>query len=574
MCKHPKGGTTMNKTLITAMPLLLAALVLLPGALAVEIGFGGTPGSTITKFSSISGNAISVQNVLSGDLLASAGDLSGSGDGPLEQYFEWTSWDLKEKAAAYVYLGGSSGYDYAFSGSSGAKTATASLTLSAEDAEGLHAGGFAYNPTDYAAVVALGESADTFNYKNSLSASSSKVSATQTFDGTDLEEFYSRAWAERGNKENEATGEDNYQDRWYGPSYSWENNELFSAQFAYLDEVNIASKKPYTASASLSSSAASSSQSVTLTGEVDEEDDSMSYVNFGSNAMTGNAMGPAAFGASATQSDGPIGYQAEVYVYANGLTNKANNVVYSASSKSTKTQAVSSQSVDIKEAEYASKAAWSNVAGGGLYAGENAWVSGHAWGYWYYDSGILSSLSGTDSATAKAGSASVTQKVIASGAYISRDIYAGQYYAGDYNYYASAGTQLFGAIEVEYYDPDSGEYGTAWWPRKPAAASTLSGQSTATATTTSATVKSSGKWKATIAKDITEYSDILDYYYGNGYTDVYFGENGYNSFIRNGFAQNADTSSETEVAKRTTSGTKTYSFAEDEKATVDDATSS
>jgi len=557
-----------------AVSFLLAALVLAPGALAVEVGFGGSPGSTITKFSSTSGNAINVQNILSGDLMASAGDLIGSGDGPLEQYFEWTSWDGKEKAAAYVYLGESSGYDYAFSGTSGKNSATAKLTLSAEEVEdGLLAGGFAYNPTDYAGVVAWGEGADTFEYKNALSATTSKVSATQTFYGTDLEDFDVYAWAERGNLGGEALDAEDiaelWNDDWYiGPgAFYWnaEDNQLYSEQYAYLDEVNIDAKKPYTAAASLASSTASSSQSVTLAGEVDNEDDELGHVDFVSEAWTG---------------DYDLGKYATTYLHAGGLTAKTNNVVYSASSKATAAQSSASQTVDVKEADSVYKEAYSSDYANELSAGEWSNVYRYQWegiadgsGNWIYDeydSGILSSVSGSDSATAKAGSASVTQKSTLSGAYLARSIWAANY--GD-DFYASAYTSLFPSVVVDVYDPVNDEDFTDYWARHPAAASTLSGQSTATATLSSATVQSSGKWKATIAKDNTDYDDILDYYEGLGY-NAWLADDAESSFEREGYAENPDTSSETDVYKKTTAGSKTYTFTEKEVANAADAVSS
>jgi len=556
-----------------AVSFMLAALMLAPGALAVEVGFGGSPGSMITKFSSTSGNAINVQNVLSGDLLASAGDLSGSDAGPLEQYFEWNSWDGKEKAAAYVYLGDSAGYDYAFSGTSGKNSATASLTLSAEGVEGgLLAGGFAYNPKDYAGVVAWGDEADTFNYKNALSATSSKVSATQTFYGTDLEGFDVYTWADRGNIDTEALDEEDilYLKDIYGyigpGAFGWDNeaNQLFSEQSVYLDEVSIDAKKPYTATASIASNAALSSQSVTLTGEEDEEDEELGYSAFASEAWTG-------------------GYESGKYAYTylttTGLTNKDKNVVYSTSAKSTATQATASQTADVKEADYISKSAYAYDYANELYTSEYSYVDRYYWQnivdetgetvYSQYDSGIASALSGSDSATAKAGSASVTQKSTISGAYLGRSIWAQK--SGDY--YSGASTNIFGGIGVDVYDPVSDAEFTNYWANHPAAASALSGQSTATATLSSATVKSSGKWKATVAKDNTDYAGILDYYADLGY-EAEFGENADVSFRRDGYAENPDTSSETEIAKKTIGGAKTYSFTENEKANADDAVSS
>jgi len=552
----------MKNNWILAISIVLAAVILAPSALALEVGFGGSPGSTTTKFSSSPGNSINVQNTISGDLLASAGALSGSGDGSLEQYFEWTSWDNKEKAAAFVYLADSDYWNYAFSGTSGKNSATANLKLTADVVEGgMFIGGFAYNPKDYAAVVLGGEGVEYLNYQNALSATSSKVSATQTFYGTDFDEVEAHAWAERGNLENELQTqtdvEDAWANPWMGPIFDWGANELFSSQSMYLDEGTIAnSKKPYKATASLSSNTASSSQSVTLAGE--EDDANVEFDNWA-------ATGAYDFGVE--------GIEAGTDLEAYGISGMANNLVYSSQSKATSTQATASQTVAVKQADTINKGAWGSDFGNDIYADE--WISVNRFTdtfvhgeYDVYDSGINSALSGTDSASAKSGYSSVTQKATASGAYISKDITA----ATNEEYYANARVDINDNFLISYYDPLEDTYYVDDLARNPATSSSLSGQSTATATLSSANVQSSGKWKATIAKDNSDVDGVLDDY-EDIYEEVMLNEGGYASFFRVGEAANTDTFSQTELYKMTAAGSKTYSFVENEKATSSDATS-
>jgi len=458
-----------------AMAILIAALMVLPQALAIQVDFGGLPGSTSTTYSSTTGTSIGVQNTLSSESLASTGDLSDYGAGDLSQYFEWNSWDGKEKAAAYAYLADSGKYKYTFAGTSGKTSATAGVTFYAEDAQNILLGGFAYNPTDYAATFAAAASADDITYKNTLSASASKVSAAQNFYGTNFADLQASTWAERGNIDNEVQSEDGSTGSSWGVLDMWDatklgaidvpfgytggidsadlrpNNEIFTQQTFTLKGGSIKSATPYKSSASLASNTAASSQSVTLYGT--------------SATATAFLYNRAAVG------DGDTGYDATGMVWVDGLTSKSNNMVYSASAKATPTQATLSQTENIQKAANIYRQTSSNSYGDKLNAVAFAAVLPGG-------SGISSSMSGTDSATAKAGSSSVTHKAVSSGASVYKDLYANN---NADNYHARA---MATAAENIATTP-----------------STISGQSTVTATTTGASVLSKGKWKAVIAKN-------------------------------------------------------------------------
>jgi len=435
----------------------IAALMFLPQVLAVDVNFGGASGSVKSSFSSEPGVALDAKNTLTGQTLAAEGAARSSwGSGVLEQQFEWTSWDGKQVAGAYTYLQDTSGrYKYAFTGTSGATTATAGVTIEADVPTHFLFGGYAYNPKDYAGAFVLGDGADTIKYTNSLSASASKVSATQSFSGTNLVNVVAKTWAERGHIAQEAKAADIpiawaivLADGDLGtPFGGWDDarNKFYSSQDMTLNGGSISAAKPYKASASVASNAASSSQSLTVSGDAGTAD-----VDLSSTAWSGNVL--------------TTGYLARTYLTVTGATDDANNVVYTANSKATSTQATSSQTkADVKSAanimkgsRAESKVASDNLISQGLTTSDLA-------------------LSGSDSATAKAGSAILTQKTAAKGANIFKTLDA---HSTTDNYQATTTVTLAGARE-----------------------STLSGQSTASATLTGASVLSSGKYKAVIAKD-------------------------------------------------------------------------
>ncbi|MHB8118476.1 MAG: hypothetical protein ACYDHX_07120 [Methanothrix sp.] len=500
-----------------AISIVIAALMILPQALAIDTGLGGPAGSTYTKFSSTAGNSINVQNSLSANGLASFGAISGDGD--VEQYFEWISTDGHAKAAAYAYMADSDSYTYDFTGSRGRSFATANLKFTATEAENFLLGGFAYNPRDYAGTFVSGNEADYINYKNSLYASTSKVTATQNFYGTGFEDLEAFTWAERGYIGDEYKVADDVNPfvtaEWHPEPGYWDAtvgspSALASEQYMWLDDGSILNpRKPYTASASLYSNAATSSQSVTLNGENGEKAD----VEFYSWAQRGDWT-----------ADTPSGYEAQTYMGAYGVTDLLNNVVYSASSKATYALASASQSVNVKRADRIYKNAEGDNYDYDLDASEGTGVDRYTVDG--LDSGIYSSMSGTDSATTKAGSSSVTQQLTTvSGAHIDKYIEANN--NNDLlGYHVEDLTSIFGNV--------------ANVPQK---ASTLSGKSTATATMTSSSI--SGNWKASIAKDTSDA----------GY-----------SFERTGFADNGGTSIKHVLKSTHNAAIPSYVFREFDKA--------
>jgi hypothetical protein len=458
----------MTRKWAIAVFIVIAALMVLPQALAMSTGVSGPAGSTYTNFPSTKGNILDIKNSLSQNGLAGSGMIE-SGTGGVEEYYEWVSTDGLAKAAAYAYMDDSLSFNYAFSGGRSATTAWASLGFSATDADQFLLGGFAYNPRDYAGTFVSGDWADSINYRNNLYASSSKVSATQTFYGTDFEELEAYTWAERGyigdEFKDEADVDPSVTAEWHPEPGYWDAKEgstsdLASEQYMWLDHGSILNpRKPYTASASLYRNAATSSQSVTLNGAHDDDAD----VEFDSWAQRGD------------WTDKPSGYEAETWMGAYGVTDLLNNVVYSASSRATYTLASASQSVNVKKANRIFKNAKSdNYDYYDLDASEGTGVD-------KLDSGIFSSMSGTDSATTMARSSSVTQQSTVSGAHIDKYIEACN---DDSNYQVMDITRIFGNKNSE-----------------PLGASSLSGRSTATATGTGTSIN--GNWRASIAKDTT-----------------------------------------------------------------------
>jgi hypothetical protein len=261
---------------VIAISLAIAALMVLPQALALDVGFSVPGGSTNLKFSSTPGTSVAVQNTGTTNGLASSGALI-AGNGELRQYFEWVSTDGLAKAAAYAYLEDSESYTYDFNGGNTPSSAWASLKFSATDTNHFLLGGFACNPSDYAGTLVSGESAGTINYHNRLSASASKVTAAQSFYGTDFADLEATTWAESGYLDNEYgwskangyeadpfdTGE------WHpDPGYWYESaptDALASEQYIWLDYCSIINPgKPYKAAASLDMNEAASFQSVTI----------------------------------------------------------------------------------------------------------------------------------------------------------------------------------------------------------------------------------------------------------------------------------------------------------------------
>ncbi|MFZ2470813.1 MAG: hypothetical protein WAW52_02610, partial [Methanothrix sp.] len=408
--------------------------------------------------------------------------------------------------------------------------------------------------------------ADSIKYSNSLYASGSKVSATQSFSGTDFEDLDAYTWAERGNHDDEFTDEADIDpavtNDWYpqpGFIYADESSSdsIISEQYMYLDSASILNPvKPYKATASLYRNAATSSQSVALNGA----DDGDAYVYLYSVSMFGDLV------------NDDCGFGAMAGLFANGVTEKLNNVVYSSSSKATTALATASQSASVYQADGISKIAEGIDFDDGLFSYEYTYVDRYSyqsvwnptseqWEYKTIDSGIFSSLIGSDSSMAKDGLCSVTQQLTkASGAYIGKYTEASN---SVFDYSVTDSAEIFGQINVGYTNA-TGVEKTDTLARVPQRASTLSGKSTATATLKSAAI--SGNWKASIAKDLTEYDDILTAYnaaYDNVDVDEDFGF----SFVRTSRADNGDASVNTAMKSTQNAAAPSYQFREADRAT-------
>ena len=548
-----------------AISIVIAALIL-PQALAIDVGFSVPAGSTNLHFSSAPGICVGVNNVGNTNVLSGSGSIESLAGGNVSQYYEWISTNGLAKAAAFAYMQESDYYKYQFTGSRGSTYAAANLKFSATNADQFLLGGFAYNTQDYAGALLSGDWADSIKYSNSLYASRSKVSAAQSFSGTDFEDLEAYTWAERGNLDDEFTEADDIDpavtNDWdpepgYHGADGRSSDSILSEQDMYLDNASILNRfRPYKATASLCNNAATSSQSVALNGADDDDAD----VSLTSAAMLGG------------WTDSDDGFEANAGLHASGVTEKLNNVVYSSSSKATAALATASQSASVSQADWIMKIAQSINRDDELisyeytdvdrYSFNSIWnpASGR-WDYEEIDSGISSSLIGSDSATAKKGLSSVTQQLTkASGAYIGKFIVTGNDVLG---YYAMDGTEIFGELNVDYTN-SSGVKRTDTLARVPQKASTLSGKSTATATLKSAAI--SGNWKASIAKDLTEYDDILAAY-GAAYDNVDVGEYFYYSFIRTGQADNGDASAKTYVKSTHKAAIPYYAFREADRAT-------
>jgi hypothetical protein len=114
------------------------------------------------------------------------------------------------------------------------------------------------------------------------------------------------------------------------------------------------------------------------------------------------------------------------------------------------------------------------------------------------------------------------------------------------------------------YTNSSGAKKTDYLARVPQKASTLSGKSAATATLKSAAI--SGNWKASIAKDMTEYDDILTAY-NAAYHDVDVNEDFGFSFVRTSYADNGDASVNTAMKSTRNAAAPSYQFREADRAT-------
>ncbi|MFZ2471894.1 MAG: hypothetical protein WAW52_08140 [Methanothrix sp.] len=570
-----------------AIFIAMAALIL-PQALAISSGIGGDGGLTYSNFPSTAGTTVNVKNTLSQNGLSGSGMATITGGGSLEEYYEWVSTNGLATAAAFAYLDDSDTYSYDFNGGRSTSTAWASLDFSATEADNFFLGGFAFNPNNYAGTFVAGDYAESINYKNYLYASSSKVSATESFYGRDFEDLEAYTWAERGFTDAEwkdvvdvadaydywddggSFDEDDMPEPGYYGAADGPANAIVSEQYMYLDDASILNPfKSYKAAASLYMNAATSSQSVSLNGADDE--DWGADVEFGSWAQLGDWY------------DEDAGFEAYAWMEADGVTEKLNNVVYSSSSKATTLLATASQSASVYAADWIETEADSENYDDELDAYARLYIDTESeedqywdpemdggaggWVYEEYESGIPSSLIETDSATAKKGSASVTQQITkASGAYLYKYVSADNevYDSEDLDLDVEDELEIFGDIEMQHWDmADADDIYWDYISRIPEKASTLSGKSVATATLTSSSI--TGSWKANIAKDLTDYDAIDDWYwdeYGDDYREGQFFDC---SFMRMGWAYNGDESTKG-LLKTTKRAPAFFTFREADKA--------
>jgi len=485
----------------------MVALMVLPNALAIETGIANDAGSASSSFSSTKGNSVDMMNTMGQHSAESSGALilSGSNVGVNVPFIknEWNSFDGKSTARTYAHFDNDVMYMYNFAGSSTATTATASEKITAFGGAAANyflLGGFAYNPTDYAGTYVRGALTPTtgiINYQNTVYAAPTRVSASETFYGTDMEELITNTWAERGNVDNEAQTDGDTQamfnqvllgttvaasddvkfpfftahgtdvtnpgtlgaittipatNGWaefMGPS-----NQLYSGQYMDTDfnkvggmSVDIKQATPYKASAALSANVATSSQSASF--------------------KTANANQRISFESNAYTADDLTGLNAQTGLFAWNAANT--DIVYSASSGATVAQDTATQNVRVTRGSRVIKSATSNDLANGFQATESLQGSNLL-------TALATNMAGTDSAIAKVGSASVTQKATSLSALsITRTISSRntlENYIADVNVNTIAG----GAV-----------------------VSTLAGQTTAGVTSKGASVLSAGKWSANIA---------------------------------------------------------------------------
>jgi len=479
--------------------MVIAALMLVPQALAIGVGLDGASGSSSTTFSSTNGNSVDMTTQLSAQGMDNSGAAKmGVGVGG-NIYNKWVSGDQKQTAYTYAYLDANVIYSYSFSGASTSSTATASMEVTALPITGAAAqanyflmGGFAFNSKDYAATLVKGRLTDntavapivnnggSITYKNSLFASASKVTATETFYGKNLEQLRAETWAERGNLASEVVDKEGTDAMWAnviantnfaGPYYNqaaWQDsNELYAGQFMETDnlgafageQVTIGSNRPYTAQASLTANTATSSQSVAFTVPLTSPASACPY--FSSYALKGDLM---------------TGSDAKADLNYDGAA--GSSVTYSSKSTASASQQTSTQTKDVKKIGTTTTGTLSRAASNDY---SNAIVSKQQLTINIGTGGLNPSyLSGTDSATTKKGSASATLKVTQCiGEDIQRTISA---------------------------DSDNADYHAAVASTIPAPGSltnSLSGTTTATATLKGASVASAGKWTVTLCADTT-----------------------------------------------------------------------
>jgi hypothetical protein len=459
-------------------------------------------------------DAFSAQDTISfggGIMAESSGIYALNGAGWANKYSEWTTTDGR-KAAVYAYMDKPASYEYSVRGgicSCGSLVALESIK--ADGANNILFGGFAYNQKDYAAVQTVG-SADKIIYSNLVGAKSSKAVASQDLsgDGVNLKVF---SWTERGDFENEIVNEAGVKKVWSGESPKGPydlDSDLFSSQGAVIEEGTI---KSYSSSASLSGNTAATSQSADV-------------LNAGSAQFFGHAKGVSKYRNTA-------GIDARV--------EGGEETIYSAKLQSASGKVTASQTIDARKADMIGHSAYAGSSGDGV--NYDAIASGRATKYEDLGSAvpveILASVKGSFSATARDKYASITHKMDATGGHIARNIEA---HGNGFD--VDADTSMFEEFQREGVNVE----------RIPETANRLNGQSTATASLSSASIK--GSWKSSLAKDLTAYlpGEIQK------------------SFYRVADASNGEDIAHISVSKLSVNGAKSFSFKESAMAKASDAT--
>jgi len=92
--------------------LVLAALMVIPQALAMDIGVSSNSASSSTKFSSTTGNSLDTTTTLSKLAMDNQGSLQLGQGGNIRS--SWSSSDGKSTACAYGYFDANIMYTYSF----------------------------------------------------------------------------------------------------------------------------------------------------------------------------------------------------------------------------------------------------------------------------------------------------------------------------------------------------------------------------------------------------------------------------------------------------------------------------
>jgi len=482
-----------------ALLVMLAILVSAPGAMALSSSFGNGQASTSGTYSIGTDGSFDQVSTLTSSTLNSMGSASDANS--IDEYWQWTSGNLKNVAVTYAKANNLASYSYSKSGTVTQTKATAKESVKATNdvssgTSSLLLGGFAYNKADstepdedtyYAGVVTAGTlgSGATISYKNSLYATSSKVSAAQSYSAGAGSTLESWAWAELGGAADEALTSDDIDAAWEAGDLSifyagMSDAKLLSYQKAYFSGAKVSS---YSSSATMKSGSLSSKQSASIRQEGDS----------GWRGESGYSWFDSYGGYSNADSDKSFSALASAYAI-DGKTS------YSSSSTAASSKATATQTLSASNAKYAQKYATASSISGldSRHASSIVLTASN--------NGILASLSGTDTATATSTSAAVTQKMGASGGSIYRESEAMAYVDSLYSSVKSY-TEIF-------YDAYS-------WSTVdlPASASTLSGTVTAKASGSASAL--SGSYKVKLAKDISEDYGITFYRYTDATNTAY-----------------------------------------------------